>query len=343
MQYFASHQDAFAFWYVHAHEGLNLSSPVTVLSLELAVSSEAAASRVGYPALAGLRASLLPYLDGPLHVEDRGAEVRHALVPRDKPHRRKPHFWPHVWSAPVPPNSLRAIAPGVLVSSPEFTFFQLARELDPIDAALVGSCLCSRYRLVPRPGTDTTVIRECKPVTNVASIADFISGIHCAPGLSRARKVLDLVCENARSPMEIEMHALASWPKAVGGYGIEGLVLNRRINLQAEDSKISDRPNRQYVEVDLYHPIHHAGLEYDGAEHESTRREDGLRQNMLTSMREHVLHVWSDTMRNPAELDMVMRQLCRLCNIAAPKADAGWAVAHSQLRRRLEGPSRMRL
>ena len=343
MRYYASHQDAFAFWYEKAQEGFACSRAANVTSLEHAVSSDADAQRVEFLRLASIQAPPFPNPGGLRCADAYGMGSRHVLVTHNKTRRQGSSICRHLWSAPIPPGAFRAIAPGVLVSSPEFTYLQLAREFDLVDAALVGTCLCSRYRLVTKAGNDQAFIHECKPVTTVADIASFLASVHHVPGLSQAKAALKLVCEGSRSPMETEMHALASWPSRMGGYGFAGLALNWKLNLANGVVDITDRANRSHAEIDLYDQAHHVGLEYDGSDHELTRYEDALRRNMLLAMGERILHVESRIIRNPAEFDTLMRQFACLRGEAQPSHDASWAIAHDLLRRRLEGPDRLRL
>ena len=111
---------------------------------------------------------------------NQNPQTRHILVPLGRRHERLASLCRHVWSKPIPNGAFRAVSSGVLVSSPEFTFLQLASMLDLIDTALVGMSLCARYRIPKTPEPGPYGLRSCKPVTSVSSISHFCLDVKTA-------------------------------------------------------------------------------------------------------------------------------------------------------------------
>ena len=346
MRYYASHDESFAYWYTHGAEGLERTAPVYVPAIERSVSSAADVDAVNFSAKAGIQ---LPGI-GEIGCTRRGgsgneqrAGWHHVLVEHAKQRRSYPGICRHEWHGAVPMASFREVSQGILVSSPEFTFLQLARDLDLVDAALIGMSLCSCYRLRSSIDAKTDDIVECQPVTSTEALNRYLDGATGVYGVNRARKALALVGDQSRSPMETETFALAAWPRKLGGYGFDTLKLNYRLDINPRDTDVSDRPDRQYVKVDLYDPKAHVGIEYMGSWHREQWNQDLRRLNMLSVMGERILYVSADLVRRPAEFALVMRQFARHCGIGMLPLDADQIVAHDNLRRRLESPNRLRL
>ena len=346
MRYYASHDESFAFWYTHGAKGLEFTTPVNLPSIERATASAVNVAAVDFPSRAGIRLPGVGEIGCVRRSGTVGADCagrHHVLVGQSQQRRNSPGVCRHEWRGALPAHSFREVSQGVLVSSPEFTFLQLARDLDLIDAALVGMSLCSCYRLVPDINGISDTIVECQPVTSAETLRRYLDGAAGIHGVSRARDALALVEDRSRSPMETETFAMAAWPTKLGGYGFSQIKLNYRVPVEPQNVDVSDRPDRQYVKVDLYDPKAQAGIEYLGSWHREQWNEDLRRLNMLSVMGKRILYASADLVRRPAEFALVMRQFARHCGVDAPALKGDRAVLHDTLRRLLEGPGRLRL
>ena len=87
--------------------------------------------------------SVLDQLTRPLHI----------LVPNRNQGRMTADLRPHVWSGPIPSRSFIELEPGVFLSTPAFTFLQMATELSLIELVQLGMMLCGFYSSDPSFGS----------------------------------------------------------------------------------------------------------------------------------------------------------------------------------------------
>ena len=338
MRYYASHDEAFSYWYRFGPDALESSTPAPVDTLRDAVGRVEDLKGLGLESI-GLAATT-PDEPGSLHRRLYQKRRAHSmLVPASRGYHTDPRLHCHVWPGAIPQDAFRAIAPDVLVSSPEFTYLQLARTLDVVDCALVGMSLCSRYVLKSNGS-----VQRRRPLTTRARLARFLSGVRGIHGIGPARQALSLITDFSGSPTETELFAFAAWPDTLGGERIRGLTLNHRVQLTSLDRRIFDTPSQQYFEITLFHAKSGAGVDYESKPPSRASYDmDRSRRNTLTSMGLRVLRANAAIVNDPAELDLVMRQLAHLCGHDLPRRTPAHARAREELRLRLEGPDRLRL
>lgn len=117
------------------------------------------------------------------------------------------------------------------VTSPEFTYLQIASKLDFIGTILAGSALCSDYFL-NQDGRGGVSQRQNGPLTNRAAIAKFLSTQGRKRGIVPAKRALQHIVEKARSPRETSLALLLCLPYNLGGFNLGTVELNRPIELE---------------------------------------------------------------------------------------------------------------
>ena len=117
------------------------------------------------------------------------------------------------------------------VTSPEFTYLQVASKLDFIGTILAGSALCSDYFL-NQNGHGGVSQRQNGPLTNRASIAKFLATQERRRGIIPAKRALQHIVEKARSPREALLSLLLCLPYNLGGFNLGTVELNRPIELE---------------------------------------------------------------------------------------------------------------
>ena len=117
------------------------------------------------------------------------------------------------------------------VTSPEFTYLQIASKLDFIGTILAGSALCSDYFL-NQDGHGGVSQRQNGPLTNRAAIAKFLATQERKRGIIPAKRALQHIVEKARSPREASLALLLCLPYNLGGFNLGAVELNRPIELE---------------------------------------------------------------------------------------------------------------
>ena len=139
----------------------------------------------------------------------------------------------HICNTNVLPSSLLPIDTDLkgFVTSPEFTYLQIASKLDFIGTILAGSALCSDYFL-NHDGHGGVSQRQNGPLTNRAAIAKFLSMQGRKRGIIPAKRALQHIVEKARSPREASLALLLCLPYNLGGFNLGTVELNKPIELE---------------------------------------------------------------------------------------------------------------
>lgn len=139
----------------------------------------------------------------------------------------------HICNSKVLPSMLLPIDTDLkgFVTSPEFTYLQVASKLDFIGTILAGSALCSDYFL-NQNGHGGVSQRQNGPLTNRAAIAKFLAMQERKRGIIPAKRALQHIVEKARSPREALLALLLCLPYNLGGFNLGTVELNRPIELE---------------------------------------------------------------------------------------------------------------
>lgn len=160
-----------------------------------------------------------------------------VLIFDERERRRSKDVRCHTWKTPLPANSFFGVR-GMYVSSPEFTFLQLANELTVAQLIALGCELCGTYVLLPRgvthPGALDELPKRLSPLTSRDKLKEFVECLGKANGKTKAKRALKYVVDGSRSPMETMVYMLLCLPPMLGGYGLSKPVMNAEIALDDE-------------------------------------------------------------------------------------------------------------
>lgn len=173
-------------------------------------------------------------LRGPLN--DR-TEPLSVLVSDAGSRRRTGKVRCRMWSTTVPSGAFVRVGASVYVSSPEFTFAQIARDCTLVELIKIGYELCGMYAL--SNGNDLTIFdggiaagfRYRNPVTTVRKLSAFLKRAKGSDGLARARRAVKYIIDNSASPRETELAMILTLPFSLGGYGLPAPMLNCQVDL----------------------------------------------------------------------------------------------------------------
>lgn len=200
------------------------------------------------------------------------------LLPRHRSARPAFHAGARYASFPLADESLLRIAPELelgeetYVASPALNWVLESAHVDDVAALEIAMEMCGSYARSPESALLTQLPSACTPSTllhGVQALAQAVRGQR-VPGLPRALKMARFVLGSSASPMETKVAILLSLPVFFGGWGVKGLLLNRRVELTSEQREIADKP---YLVLDGYVAGNRIGYEYDSREyHDLTDR-----------------------------------------------------------------------
>ena len=157
----------------------------------------------------------------------------------------------------LPSGSFVDVGHGVALACPELVFIELGAHTRMEVQLLLGYELCggfSRDAISPRDGD---VTYNVVPITSTEKIAAYLAKCKYVPGLDNAREALPRLRDNAWSPTEAVVAMLAVTDTTDLGYGLGDVVLNQRIQVTSQATRV---PDILFVGT-------HVGLNYDGAVH----------------------------------------------------------------------------
>lgn len=142
-----------------------------------------------------------------------------------------------VWSAPLTAGSFLTCGSGVYLSSPEFTFLQMATRLDDVSLVMLGMELCGTYRL-----RSCGAVIDLPQVTTVERLRSYLSRMTGAPGARKAREALGYVANGSTRPADTAFCLMFCLPTRMGGYALPLPRLGTRgsrESLHAEESRLA--------------------------------------------------------------------------------------------------------
>lgn len=249
---------------------------------------------------------------------------------------RKVNRWMHchVSGAPFPDGSFFDAGHGMLVSSPEFCYLQMAEALPLLELIKLGFEFCGTYRRASDAANDVGFRAEL-PLTSKSKIAAFLARMSGARGHKLAMKALSYVLDDSASPMETALALTLCLPYKLGGYGFPAPQMNHRVNVTQEARKAC---KKRYYLCDLFWPDAKLDLEYDSnAYHANTIRiaEDSSRRNALTYMGVSVITVTGNQIANDLEMHRVAQLLSKSLKKRVRCSDKSFSKRRAVLRENL--------
>ena len=160
----------------------------------------------------------------------------------------------------LPANAFVDVGGGLFISSPELLFIELAGIMLPEVHLVVGMELCGTFARDASDPRNGSVAYQIPAVTSVDRIQAFVDGCHHVNGLGPARETLEWLLDNAWSPMEAVVAAMAVLPGAMLGYDLWPIDLNVPIDARGGTATGTRIPDLVFRGTDV-------GLNYDGEGH----------------------------------------------------------------------------
>ncbi len=164
----------------------------------------------------------------------------------------------------LPAGAFIELYDGIAMSSPELMFVEMANVLPLTELLLLGFELCGEYSrdaADPRCGNATF---DIAPATTVERIRAFLDQTHWLRGAKSARMALEFIADNAWSPTESVIAALANLPLHQLGYELSPCLMNKRVYTPAELKRTTHVESRV---PDILLADTNIGFNYDGGGH----------------------------------------------------------------------------
>ena len=249
----------------------------------------------------------------------------------------------HVLSHIAPNGAFIDLGHGVCICSPQFTFMQMAAQVDLLEAVLIGMELCGTYSLWnleplthespsswerPRARACAYNVPPAMQLVRTEAFVERLSGLRGAVG---ARAALRYVLNGAASPMETATYLLLCLPKRLGGYGLPKPLLNPKIVISNPDGSKERYPDLFWMGANI--DVEYNSVEAHGGEW--SRYRDSKREVELAVANIKVLPLTRRQLTNASEFDEFAQGLRRMLGIRARGKDLGWQYRHDELRNKL--------
>jgi hypothetical protein len=238
----------------------------------------------------------------------------HILVASDGARKEARNLRCHISSGVFPRNSFIRGDEGLVVSSPELCFVQMATELSFVELMMLGYELCGSYR-IDKMSEPERGFRRDLPLTSVAALKSYLGRATGLKGCKNARRALPFITDGSASPMETALTLLLTLPYRLGGYGFAMPQLNCPIEVEVNAREASGRRRKITYFGDLYWPDVRVDVEYDSDTWHLTseqKAKDSTRQNALLSAGVVVLTVSRKQIMSVSEIRKLAEELSGL-------------------------------
>lgn len=267
------------------------------------------------------------------------AEPLHLCVSRQAGRRYATGAVCHLMTGSYPPGSFYETDKGVLVTGPELTFLQMARQLDEDLLVAYGHELCGYYA---RASVDCGFV-NCPQLTSVARIASYLDQLERLReergegrpwGFGLARHALEHIRDGAASPEEAVTSMLLTLPRNRGGYGLPPARLNATVRLGARASELFGID--EFV-CDLSWGERRTVVEFQGGQHKerSRRSFDRRKGNVLGADDWKVIEVDRSMLNRVELMDEVAKSVASALKLPWRQASVKAATIRLRLRNKL--------
>ena len=243
----------------------------------------------------------------------------------------------HLFSKKTPVGCFMNNGNGLMVSSPEFCFLQMADRLTLVGLIELGYELCSVYSIPPKGDSSLPKngFYNREPLTSVNKLKGFLEIMPGVKGHKKAKHALRYMLDGAASPMETKLAMFLVLPYMLGGFGFDLPELNKRIDLTKAARKDFDK---DYLVCDMFWSDKKIAVEYDSdQQHTGPDRiaSDSKRRTALDLSGIRVVSVTKQQLYSTAELERVARTIANHMNRRLLLKRSKFYTAHRELRKML--------
>lgn len=235
-------------------------------------------------------------------------ECVHFVVRRPRDRRLLEGVSCTVFSGPLPARSFAELDGLLLIPSPELLFLQMHSHLSDLECIALGFELCGHYSWRGSDAIEFS-LPACTTPGKLKRYLDRLPGVRHR---QRALSNLRYLCPRSASPRETQLALLLGLPHRYGGYGFEGTILNKPINVS---SLTSAQWKHDLRFADISWEGKRIAVEYDSGQYHSSAKKlerDAKRRTLLQAARYQVVTVTNDQLKHIGEMDRVAITLAKL-------------------------------
>jgi len=280
--------------------------------------------------------------DGPFIIEPLGfagfALPIHILIGNPNARRDSKKVKQHVFSGETPVGCFMNTGNGLMMSSPEFCFLQMADQLTLVMLIELGYELCGVYSLPIADDSDVPDrgFYNRKPLTCTSKLRVFLDSMPGCKGFKKAARALRYILDGSASPMETKLAIFLTLPYMLGGFGLRFPELNKRIVLSKTARKYF---SKNYYVCDLFWPDENVAVEYDSDQHHTGSdriASDSIRRNALSSAAGiRIVSVTKQQLYSRVELERAARTIAGHLNKRLFPVKINFYAIHQELRKQL--------
>lgn len=189
----------------------------------------------------------------------------HVLVGARSAVRNQRSLEVHRWCGVLPAGAFYELSGSNLVSSPEFTFVQLAARRPLREVVEMGDYLCGLFAIGNR-GRGYAGPREALATPD--SIARFLEDMPGGYGVKQARRALPYIVPRTASPKEVMLCSVLALPRSEGGRAIRRVVANQEVKIP---ERLWEFAGTDSFYCDVYIPEARGDVEYDSEQYHTGR------------------------------------------------------------------------
>ena len=243
----------------------------------------------------------------------------------------------HVFRGETPAGCFMNAGNGLMASSPEFCFLQMAGQLTLVKLIELGYELCGVYSLpnacdenVPERG-----FYNRQPLTSIKKLKAFLDSMPGVKGRKKAMRALRYLRDGSASPMETKLAIVLILPYMLGGYGFCLPEMNKRIDIPKASREFF---SKDYYVCDLFWPDEKIAVEYDSdQQHTGSNRiaNDSIRRNALGMEGIRVVSVTKPQLYDSTGLEGVARTIAGYMGRRLFSKKSDFPDRHYELRKQL--------
>jgi len=261
----------------------------------------------------------------------------HIMIGNPNARRNSKKVKQHVFSGETPVGCFMNIGNGLMMSSPEFCFLQMADNITLARLIELGYELCGKYSIPIAEDSDVPErgFHNRTPLTSTNRIRAFLDSMHGFNGFKKATHALSYMIDGSASPMETKLTMFLTLHYMLGGFGFNLPELNKRIILTKTARKYF---RKNYYVCDLFWPDKNVAVEYDSdQQHTGSDRiaNDSKRRNVLESSGIRVITVTKQQLFSSVELERAARTIAKHLNKRLFPTKSNFYTAHQELREQL--------
>ncbi len=261
-------------------------------------------------------------------VNDNQLDKLDILISFPSERTRSSAFRPHSYGAIIPANELISIAPGLLVVHPSLCFLQSASWMSEYEQLEFAYELCGNYL---GPQQNQSGYTKHASLDNVQHLREAAKNHPSMKGIKQTRRVLRMVKDNSRSPMETALAMMLAEDRTRGGLGFKSFDLNKRVDIPLKHKKCSANG---YFEIDILTQTQRFAIEYDGQYHNEflRRAHDAERLSVLRLMGYQTQTITAAQFSSQLSLNRSLNAICQTLGLSI-NSSAEFQKAQNELRK----------